>query len=159
MSIRARLTGAALVAAAAAMALPTVMRQEGYSAHVYKDPVGVETYCYGETANPEKGRVYSLAYCKDLLEGRLSQFIRQVRKDVPESVYMTPTELAAWGSFSYNVGSSAFRNSTAFKLLSQGKHVQACNQLPKWVYAGGRKLTGLVKRREVERELCLRDYR
>ena len=158
-SVKGRLGMGAVVAAAIAIATPIVTKYEGYAARVYVDPVGISTYCYGETVNPVPGRLYSEEYCRDLLSGRLGGFIRQVRKDVPSSVYMTPSELAAWGSFSYNVGSAAFRKSTAFQLLSQGKHVAACNQLSKWVYAGGKKFKGLVNRRAVEQAMCLRDYK
>ena len=148
----------AVVAAATAIAVPYIEEHEGYAAQVYVDPVGIKTYCYGETKNPVPGKVYSKEYCEYLLSNRAGEFIHKVRDAVPSSVYMTPTELAAWGSFSYNVGFGAFKSSTAFRLLKQGKHVEACRQLPRWTYAGKRQLPGLVKRRKVEMELCLRDY-
>ena len=37
-----------------------------------------------------------------------------------------------------------------------GDPVGACNELTKWVYAGGRKVRGLERRREAERTLCLK---
>lgn len=158
MGVKFKLGVSSVVAAAVAIAVPNIKNHEGYAARVYVDPVGIKTYCYGETANPEVGRVYSKEYCEYLLSGRAGQFIQGVRDSVPASVYMTPSELAAWGSFSYNVGLAAFKSSTAHKLLVQGKHTQACKELPKWVYAKRRKLPGLVTRRQVEMELCLRDY-
>lgn len=153
-----KMGAAAAVAAAAAIAVPVVADKEGYSAKVYRDPVGIATYCYGETENVEAGRIYSEDFCRDLLTKRVGVYIQGVRDTIPTAVYMTPSELAAWGSFSYNVGLGAFKGSTAAKLLARGKHVEACNQLPKWVYAGKKRLPGLVARRKVEQALCLRDY-
>ena len=44
-----------------------------------------------------------------------------------------------------------------FKHLQTGNYKQACNEFPRWVYAGGRKLPGLATRREKEKALCLAD--
>src|SRR3546814_15188747 len=41
-------------------------------------------------------------------------------------------EIKAWGHFAYNVGETAFCNSTAAKLLNRGENEAACKQLPRW---------------------------
>lgn len=64
-------------------------------------------------------------------------------------------EYDAWTQFIYNVGPEAFCNSTAVKKLNAGDYEGACNEMSKWVYAGGKRLRGLVIRREKERRLCL----
>ncbi|HHG5564729.1 TPA: glycoside hydrolase family protein [Pseudomonas aeruginosa] len=38
--------------------------------------------------------------------------------------------------------------------LNAGDVRGACAELSRWVYAGGKKLGGLVRRRAAERELC-----
>lgn len=43
--------------------------------------------------------------------------------------------------------------------MRSGKYADGCNQLSRWVYADGRKLQGLIKRREKERALCLADLK
>ena len=59
-------------------------------------------------------------------------------------------------SFSYNVGSTAFKGSTLLELLNEGKPKQVvADQFLNWVYAEGRKLPGLVNRRNAERLLFL----
>jgi len=55
----------------------------------------------------------------------------------------------------YNVGVGNFKSSTLLKLLNKEKRVEACNQLTNWVFAKGKKLRGLVNRREEEKNLCL----
>lgn len=146
--------GGGTIGVASTLLVGHLKTQEGFSPTVYKDPVGIKTYCYGETSKPEVNRVYSEEYCQFLLSKRAASYIRQVRASVPSSVYLSPEELAAWGSFAYNVGINEFIHSTAHKLLSSGRRHAACRQLPRWVYAGGQRLPGLVRRREVEQHLC-----
>ncbi|WP_405045477.1 glycoside hydrolase family protein [Pseudomonas aeruginosa] len=44
--------------------------------------------------------------------------------------------------------------STLLRKLNAGDVRGACAELSRWVYAGGKKLGGLVRRRAAERELC-----
>lgn len=67
---------------------------------------------------------------------------------------MPETRRAALASFVYNVGEGQFSRSTLLRKLNAGDAREACAELSRWVYAGGRVLTGLVKRRAAERELC-----
>lgn len=62
-------------------------------------------------------------------------------------------------SITFNVGCVAMRNSTMFAKAKAGELDSACNQFPRWVYAGGKKLNGLVIRRGKEKALCLTDLR
>ncbi|MGP1238886.1 lysozyme [Serratia sp. CY37869] len=58
-------------------------------------------------------------------------------------------------SITFNAGCATMQKSTMFRLFRQGETVDACEQFPRWVYAGGVKLNGLVIRRDKERALCL----
>ncbi len=58
-------------------------------------------------------------------------------------------------SITFNAGCPAMKTSTMFRLFRQGDTAAACEQFPRWVYAGGRKLKGLEIRRDKERALCL----
>lgn len=58
-------------------------------------------------------------------------------------------------SITFNVGCAAMQKSTMFQLFRHGQAEAACDQFPRWVYAGGVKLNGLVIRRDKERALCL----
>lgn len=70
---------------------------------------------------------------------------------MPQSVFDASVSLT------FNVGCGAMQKSTMFRKASRGDYVGACNELPKWVYAGGKKLRGLEIRREKEKALCLTD--
>jgi len=56
-------------------------------------------------------------------------------------------------SLRYNIGGSAFNNSTLLKLLNEGNYTEAALRFPEWRTSQGRVLTGLVNRRKREQEL------
>ena len=70
-------------------------------------------------------------------------------------VPLSTEEHAAYLSFTYNVGVGNFKSSTLLKLLNKGQRQDDCEQLSRWVFAKGKKLRGLVHRREDEKALCL----
>ncbi|HCD1077247.1 TPA: glycoside hydrolase family protein, partial [Proteus mirabilis] len=49
---------------------------------------------------------------------------------------------------------TAFARSTLLKKLNAGDGAGACEEIKRWVYAGGKVWRGLVSRREVESALC-----
>ena len=64
-----------------------------------------------------------------------------------------PEALAAITSFAYNLGVPRYRASTLKRRIDAEDWDGARRELSKWVYAGGRKLPGLVKRRAAEAKL------
>ena len=59
-------------------------------------------------------------------------------------------------SITFNAGCGQMQKSTMFRMFRDGKFTEACNQFPRWVYGGGKKLPGLVIRREKEKAMCLK---
>ena len=116
----------------------------------YQDVAGVWTVCYGETS--VEMRVYTEIECKAMLERRLRYFNQVVTELV--TVPLNTTEQIALTSFVYNIGEGAFRNSTLLRKLNAGDRSGACEELRRWVFAGGKKWAGLVNRREAEQILC-----
>lgn len=140
-------------AGAMAIAVPFVGEWEGLRLEAYHDPVGIPTICYGHTHNVLIGQAATKEECDEKLTRELHDFLAVVDAEVIRP--QPHTRRAALASFAYNVGAYAFRRSTLLKKLNAGDVVGACNELRRWVYAGGRKLRGLVRRREAERRLCL----
>lgn len=153
MSLKRRL---AIGATAGALSLATavVSYYEGYQPTAYRDPVGVPTICFGHTATARMGQTLSQERCTQLLQADLGHAFSAV--DRRAQVDLPPPTRAALASFVYNVGEGAFARSTLLRKLNAGDLRGACHELSRWVYAGGRKLNGLVKRRATERELCLK---
>ena len=156
--LRNRLVGAA---GAGALAIATLFigGKDGVEGRVYepyKDVAGVWTVCDGHTGNDiVKGRKYTDRECDRLMWNDL----QPVKKAVDSLVKVPLGEYprAALYSFTYNVGTSAFSKSTLLKKLNSGDQAGACEELRRWVYAGGMKWKGLMNRRDMERSLCLAD--
>ncbi|NIC05250.1 lysozyme [Halomonas sp. DX6] len=140
-------------ASAVAIAAGTVGYFEGKENSAYIDPVGVVTICYGHTSTARIGQTHSDAECERLLQQDLGEAFEAVERHVDAE--LPPTREAALASFVYNVGEGAFARSTLLRRLNAGQVQEACDELLRWVYAGGRVLRGLVTRRQAERELCL----
>lgn len=136
-----------------------VSEHEGLVLGTYVDPVGIVTSCYGNTGYDSEGNKlvlgtkYSEDECLRQLADDLVEFNYAVKRNV--KVPISDEELAAYTSFTYNVGVGNFTASTLLKKLNAGDHVGACNELPKWKYSKGKVLNGLIKRRDKEKELCL----
>jgi hypothetical protein len=58
----------------AVLAASLVAGFEGLRTYVYRDPVGIPTYCFGETKNPKWGKRYTVDECRELLADRLQEF-------------------------------------------------------------------------------------
>lgn len=129
---------------------------EGRAYEAYKDVAGVWTVCDGHTgADIVKGKTYTDRECDRLLW----QDLKPVKKVVDGlvSVPLNEYQRASLYSFTYNVGTSAFSKSTLLKKLNKGDQAGACEELRRWVYAGGMKWRGLMNRRDMERSMCLAD--
>lgn len=139
------------------IAIPFVVGFEGMRLTAYSDPVGISTACAGETRGVKLGQRYTVEQCKTMLEGRLVEFWTEAERCVPFLGDMPPSRQAAVVSLSYNIGSRAFCKSSAARLLNAGQVKAGCDAFMKWTTAGGITFRGLVRRREAERELCLKD--
>lgn len=137
---------------AAAVAL--VAAYEGYYGYVYKDVVGVPTYCYGETDNiPPKGTTFSKAECLALLKKSLVKyddgFMKCVTRPIPDSVHI------AGISLSYNIGWAGTCRSAFVREINKGNFKAACDALLGYNHGKGRVIKGLTNRRQSERRICL----
>lgn len=147
---------AAVVGVAVAGILVVIVPQfEGVKHIGYHDPVGIPTKCAGDTTDVVVGKRYSEAECRESLQTQLIAHAEPVLECTPSLKGQTYA-LAAAVSFAYNVGTSAYCNSTMAEKIRAGDLSGACAELSRWVHAGGKKLPGLVKRRANERALCER---
>lgn len=127
---------------------------EGRVYEPYLDVTGVLTVCDGHTgADIIRGKRYTDRECERLTWNDMQPVRRTV--DDLVSVPLNEYQRAALYSFTYNVGTEAFSKSTLLKKLNAGDHSGACDELHRWVYAGGMKWKGLMNRRDMERSLCL----
>lgn len=156
--MKQKLIISAATAAAIYIAAPLIELVEGVENKPYMDIAGIPTVCSGITG-PDVvwGKTYSNRECRNLLEKHIQIHAKYVQNAVTYQI--SPQTMAALISFSYNVGGSAMRKSTAVKLINQGKIEQGCKALGMWTKAtvNGKKVVvkGLVNRRNEEIKLCL----
>ena len=146
-------TGAAggVIAVVAAIAV-MIMPSEGLSLKTYKDPVGIPTICYGETQGVHYGDTKTKAECEAMLYKRIGDYLGPVDKMMPG---LPDNRRIAYTDFAYNVGVGALQKSRIPSFEKAGEWKKACAELNRYVYAGGKKLNGLVARRAEEYKICI----
>jgi len=123
----------------------------------YYCPAGFKTIGYGHVIKPHE-RLYldneiTVKEAEKLLDADITEVNLALHKYcyVPLNI----NQQAALISFIFNCGSIAFKNSTLLKKLNQKEYLEAADEFLKWVNVKGKKLKGLVKRRQIERDVFL----
>jgi len=126
-----------------------IKRFEGFSSTVYICPAGYPTIGYGHLVRDhEKFEEISQEEAEALLRIDVESAERAVLRLI--KVPLTDGQFDALVSFTYNLGSGALQCSTLRRKVNRQAHSEVPAQLVRWVWAGGRKLNGLVKRRNCE---------
>lgn len=128
-----------------------IKEMEGLRLTAYKCPAGVVTVGYGHTGpGVSPGQVITQHEADALLEGDLRSALSSVERAVSPA-NLRQCQYDALVSFVYNVGAGAFRRSTLLKKIKSNPDNPAIrDEFRKWVNGGGKRLPGLVKRREWE---------
>ena len=131
---------------------------EGKRLVAYDDGVGVWTIGFGTIKYPDgvrvkKGDTCTLDQAKEYMRHDLIEFEHTVNSSV--KVPLNQNQFDALVSLAYNIGSNAFKSSTLVKKLNAGDYQGAADQFNAWVNAGGKRMQGLVNRRDREKLLFL----
>ena len=122
---------------------------EGFRRDAYRDVTGVLTIGYGHTGSDvrEGDRLTTYA-AEELLLMDLREHERAVRR---LKVAHTQGQFDALVSFAFNVGIGRLNRSALLKVIRNGgSKAQITREFKRWVFAGGHRMPGLVKRREWE---------
>jgi len=123
--------------------------------HPYLCPAGVWTIGYGSTRDFDGAPVskdtppLSPEECENLMLPELSSCVRTAIRFSPV-LSLNEEALGAIASFIYNLGPYGYYRSTLRRRINEGNWFEAQKEIQKWVWAGGRRLTGLVLRRKEE---------
>jgi lysozyme len=115
----------------------------------------VWTIGYGHTHTAKAGQRITEEYAEFLLRQDIL-WVEAVLNSLVE-VPLSQNQYDALGSFIYNVGGTAFANSTLLRVLNGGDYSSAADQLLRWDKQKGKVLQGLSVRRAKERALFLRE--
>jgi len=127
---------------------------EGCRLRPYQCSAGVWTSGIGHTAGVVPKRDITEREAASNLVADVLNVERRLAVCAP--VMMPQPVYDALVSFAFNVGTGAACQSTLVGFIKRQQWPQACNQLPRWVYANGVRSTGLENRRQRERAYCLK---
>lgn len=133
---------------------------EGFRGRLYNDAANYCTIGYGHLIKlaPCDGNEAS-EFRAGISVPRGTEILRQDMEKAEIGIMalvdaeLTDGQYAALCDFVFNVGTGNFRKSTLRKRVNASDFDRVPSEFRRWVYAGGRKLSGLAKRREKEIEL------
>lgn len=129
-----------------------IANAEGFRGKAYVCPAGKLTIGYGHVIGPTEKQRFANGITKEeaeaLLERDLEKYAAAVNKFV--QVALSQGQFNSLVSFCFNVGITAFARSTLLRKLNDGDYEGAAGEFQRWVNGGGRRLGGLVKRRQLE---------
>ena len=123
---------------------------EGLRLEAYLDAAGVPTIGYGHTRHVTLGDRLTEYWADQLLR----EDVRNVVRDISQlGVVRTQGQMDALVSFAFNLGIGRLLRSTLLKKIRSGASMhQIRKEFMRWVYADGKRLKGLEKRRQWEAE-------
>lgn len=136
---------------------------EAFRSHVYKDSGGHPTIGWGHLLTRTELLLNRLIldaeridYSKGITEDIGTRLLDRDNDESEKAVdrYVTADlsvqQFDALVIFTYNIGISAFKESTLLKLLNQGKYKEVPNQLMRWINVDRKPNEGLYARRTTE---------
>jgi len=129
-----------------------IKRFEGFSPTVYICPAGYPTIGYGHVVRDGEKDRFADGIDRDEGEELLRRDVRWAERGVLRliDVPLAEGQFDALVSFTFNLGSGALQRSTLRRKVNRREHAEVPAQLMRWVWAGGKKLKGLVMRRKRE---------
>lgn len=128
---------------------------EGCRLEAYQCPAGVWTIGYGHTHGVKYGDAITQSQAEAFLIEDLTQASAAVSKLV--TVPLNENQHGALTSFVFNLGAGGLAKSTLLKRLNSGDYEGVPEEMNRWVFAGTKKLPGLVRRRAHEGRLFTKD--
>jgi lysozyme len=133
--------------------LAFIAAHEGVVTRAYRDAAGVWTIGVGHTAaagppRPERGMTVSRDEAMAIFAGDLPRYERRV-----DAAFGAAAQATFDGAVSFDFNTGAIDRATWVACYRQGEREAARAGLLRWNRAGGRKLAGLMRRREDEARL------
>ena len=129
-----------------------IKRFEGFSPTIYICPAGYPTIGYGHVVLAHEQDQFATGITQADATELLRQDVRIAERAVLRliSVPLTNGQFDALVSFTFNLGAGAVQRSTLRRKVNRGEHESVPAELMKWVWAAGKRMPGLVRRRKAE---------
>jgi len=123
---------------------------EGCKLYAYRDSKGVLTVGVGHVKGVKPGMAITMAQAEAFLRsdlGGVEDYVNGLGRT------FTQAQFDALVCLVFNIGRSAFSNSTLWRYIKQGgTQLLVAREWMRWVHCNGKVLNGLVKRRQWEAE-------
>jgi len=121
----------------------------------YQDPASplIWNNCQGNTHGVDPKKVMTPEECDGVDRGNQEAAFTSLHRLVKYP--LTRNQAVSFADFIYNAGEGKFAASSMLKDINNGDVKDGCAQLLRWVYANGKKLPGLVARRQAEYTICI----
>ncbi|MFA0690613.1 lysozyme [Vibrio splendidus] len=143
--------------------LAHIANLEGCRTQAYQCSANVWTHGLGHTLGVKQGDAVTSEQIARNFIADVQGAEKSVNKYLTTNV--TQAQFDVLVSFVFNLGVGNFKRSTMLKLLNQNQQLKACLELSRWVYVNGKncnnpdsQCSGLVKRRELEKNACLNGW-
>lgn len=132
--------------------LNLIKRFEGFSHTIYTCPAGYPTIGHGHVVVAHEQDQFAAGVTQAEATELLRKDVRIAERAVLRliSVPLTDGQFDALVSFTFNLGNGALQSSTLRRKVNRGDHDSVPAELMKWVWAAGKRLPGLVRRRRAE---------
>lgn len=130
-----------------------IKRHEGFSSLPYLCAAGKETIGYGHVI--KQGEQFPCGLTEKQAEDILYDDLAEAEQCIFDNVIvdLLPNQFDALVSLIFNIGTRAFEKSTLLRMLNSEQFEEAGKQFLRWIYANGKVVHGLQKRRENEYKL------
>ncbi|EDP60841.1 lysozyme [Vibrio sp. AND4] len=143
--------------------LAHIANLEGCRTKAYQCSANVWTNGLGHTTGVKQGDVVDEVQIAHNFIADVQTAEQAVNRYLTAEV--TQAQFDVLVSFVFNLGAGNLKRSTMLKLFNQNKPLKACRELSRWVYVNGKncndpdsQCSGVVKRRKIERQVCLNGW-
>ena len=135
--------------------LKLIEQFEGFSSKIYLDSASLPTIGYGHLITPAEKHLFKNGITEAESMSLLKQDVAIAENAVARLVntHLNNYQFDALVSFTFNLGSGALQRSTLRAKINREEHAEVPAEFLRWVYANGKKVAGLIKRRKIEANL------
>ena len=135
--------------------LNLIKQFEGFSSNIYLDAAGLPTIGYGHLLRAGEAEIFRHGISHEAAVALLIKDVLCSEQAVLRliTVPLSNGQFDALVSFTFNLGGGALQRSTLRRKVNREEHADAPAEFMKWVWGGGRRLKGLIRRRSAEAQL------